>query len=203
MSRTSLHTDHQTLNDWFLPPEQGQFFLFKGKEVPLVKVFRRIDDEKAAMASSLLTFHQEEMMKIDPNLIIGAVTGKSPVSRPTGGSGNFEDILIGVQKTDTKEAASIQPIPQMNQLNPYKVNALTFSEQAIDMLDTYSKALIDPSFNLKSLAPMVEDLDGMRSKLLDAGSFISDDDPLRGIINDTASTLSGEVMRFRRGDLTG
>ena len=155
------------------------------------------------MASSLLTFHQEEMMKIDPNLIIGAVTGKSPAVKPTGGLGNFEDILMGVQKTDTKEAVSVQSIPQMSQLNPCKVSALTMSEQAIDMLDEYSKALMDPNCNLKSFAPLVDDLDGMKTKLLEASSFLSDDDPLKGIMNDTASTLLGEVMRFKRGDLTG
>jgi hypothetical protein len=155
------------------------------------------------MASSLLTFHQEEMMKIDPNLIIGAVTGKTPAIKPTGGVGNFEDLLKDVQKTDAKEAVSVQSIPQMNQLNPHKVSALTMSEQAIDMLDTYSKALIDPNCNLKSLAPLVDDLDGMKAKLLDASSFLSDDDPLKGIMNETASTLFGEVMRFKRGDLTG
>ncbi len=147
--------------------------------------------------------HQEEIMKIDPNLIIGAVTGKSPGIRPTAGSGNFEDILSGVQKADTKETPSVQSMQQMSQLNPCKVTALTMSEEAIDMLDAYSKALLDPDCNLKSLAPMVDDLDGMQTKLLEASSFLSDDDPLKGIMSETASTLLGEVMRFKRGDLTG
>ena len=142
-------------------------------------------------------------MKIDPNLIIGTVSGNTPAARQTGLSGVFEDILSEVQRTDVKEMSSLQAMPQVNQLNPSKVNALTMSEQALDMLDTYSKALVDPGLNLKSLAPMVENLDGMKTELLEASSFLSDDDPLKDIMKDTASTLFGEVMRFRRGDLSG
>lgn len=142
-------------------------------------------------------------MKIDPNLIIGTVTGKTPAAKETGLAGVFEDILKDVQKTDAKEMLSVQAMPQMNQLNPYKVGALTMSEQAIDMLDSYAEALLGPQHTLKSIAPMVDNLDGMKSKLLEASSLLSDDDPLKEIMNDTASTLSGEVMRFRRGDLTG
>jgi len=142
-------------------------------------------------------------MKIDPNLIIGAVTGKSPAVKPAGVPGAFEDLLNDVQKSDAKETVSVQSIPRMDQLNPCKVSALTMSEQAIDMLDEYSKALLDPNCNLKSLAPLVDDLEGMKTKLLEAGSFLSDDDPLKGIMNDTASTMLGEVMRYKRGDLTG
>jgi hypothetical protein len=155
------------------------------------------------MASSLLGLCQEEIMKIDPNMIIGTVTGKAPVSKPTGQPGMFEDILKDVQKTDTNDVLSVHAMVQMNHLSPQKVGALTMSEQALDLLDTYSKALVDPDISLKSLVPVVEELDAMRSKLLDASSFLSDDDSLKGIMADTASTLFGEVMRFRRGDLSG
>lgn len=142
-------------------------------------------------------------MKIDPNLIIGTVSGNTPVSGQTGQAGVFEDILSEVQKTDIQETSSVQAIPQIDQLNPCKVNALTKNEEALDMLDDYAKALVDPQATLKSLAPMVDDLDAMKTELLEAGSFLSDDDPLKGIMSDTASTLYGEVLRFRRGDLTG
>lgn len=158
----------------------------------------------ADMASSLLVIRQEELMKIDPNMVIGSVTGKVPGSKQTAGDGSaFEDILNEVGNTAAKEVRNVQATCPVEQLNPQKVNALSLSEQALDMLDAYSKGLASPDVSLKNLAPMVEDLSRMHSSVLDAGSFLSDDDPLKGIMNDVASTLNSEVMRFRRGDLTG
>ncbi len=49
---------------------------------------------------------------------------------------------------------------------------------------------------------MIE-LDEMRSAVLDARSFLSDSDPLSGIMDEVASTLNGEILRYRRGDLIG
>ncbi len=142
-------------------------------------------------------------MKIDPNMMIGAVTSKAPAAKTAGQAGVFEDLLRDVQKTGAKEGSPVQAMPQMNLPNPQKVGALTMSQQALDLLDTYSKALLDPGNTLKTLAPVVDELEAMSSKLIDAGSFLSDGDPLKGIMNDVSATLSGEVMRFRRGDLTG
>lgn len=143
-------------------------------------------------------------MKIDPNMVIGSVMGKVSGSRQTAGDGSaFEDILNGISNTSVKEARNVQASCPVDGINLRKINALSLSEQALDMLDAYSKGLANPDLSLKALAPMVEDLNQMRSSVLDAGSFLSDDDPLKGIMNDVASTINGEVMRFRRGDLAG
>ncbi|MBN2298761.1 MAG: hypothetical protein JXM72_09210 [Deltaproteobacteria bacterium] len=142
-------------------------------------------------------------MKIDPNMIIGAVAPKTTQPGPGTAPGGFEDILRDIQDTGTKEVSPLAAMPQINNINPLKIEVLTMSENAIDMLDTYSKALVDPGNTLKSIAPMVDDLDAMRSKLGDAGSFLSDDDPLKGIVDEVATTISGEILRFRRGDLIG
>lgn len=143
-------------------------------------------------------------MKIDPNLIIGAVAGKMTETRqaPVGGA-LFEDVLQGVQETGVKEASRVQAAYPIDLVNPQKIGALSLSEQALDMLDAYSKGLADPSLSLKSIEPMVEDLSRMSSELSNAGSFLSDADPLKGIIDEVASTVNSEVMRFRRGDLLG
>ncbi|HHO77011.1 MAG TPA: hypothetical protein ENN05_11395 [Deltaproteobacteria bacterium] len=142
-------------------------------------------------------------MKIDPNMIIGAVVPKAPEAKSGSISSGFEDMLRDVQKADTKEASPVQAMPQINNVNPLKVEVLTMSEQAIDMLGTYSKALLDPGNTLKTIGTMVNDLDVMRSKLDDAGSFLADDDPLKEIVGDVTTTLLGEIMRYRRGDLIG
>jgi hypothetical protein len=144
-------------------------------------------------------------MKIDPNLIIGAVTGKTTGSKSaSAGNGDlFEDILKGVQTQGTAQTQGVSPLYQVDAVSPQKMRCMSLSEQAVGMLETYSKSLLDPRASLKDMAPMVDELGQLRTQVLDAGSFLSDSDPLKGIMNDVASTLNTEVLRFRRGDLTG
>lgn len=144
-------------------------------------------------------------MKIDPNMIIGTVTGKTTTGvRQTDGSGNaFDDILKGVQSIQPQGVSSVQPLYQISSPNPQKIQALSLSEQSIDMLDAYAKSLNDPKLSLKDIAPMVDELSEARSSLLNAKSFLSDDDPLKGVMEEVASAMNGEVLRYRRGDLIG
>ncbi|HNY65696.1 MAG TPA: hypothetical protein PKM41_09655 [Deltaproteobacteria bacterium] len=144
-------------------------------------------------------------MKIDPNMIIGAVTGKAPAAAkgPAAGSNLFEDILNGVQKTGTVQAQGVSPLLSVNQVSPQAMRCMSVTDQAMGMLDAYSKSLLDPKVSLRDLAPMVEELGALRTEVLEAGSFLSDSDPLKGIMDEVASTINAEVVRFRRGDLTG
>ncbi|HON38530.1 MAG TPA: hypothetical protein PLY57_07100 [Deltaproteobacteria bacterium] len=143
-------------------------------------------------------------MKIDPNMMIGIVTGKRPgTGTPAAGGSAFEDILKDVQKADGPGVHHLQPIPGLDQPSPQKFNALNISEQALDLLDAYARVLADPRRSLKDIAPMVEELSSLRSSVAQARSFLSDNDPLKGIMDDVESALNGEIMRFRRGDLTG
>jgi hypothetical protein len=146
--------------------------------------------------------NQEAIMKIDPKMAIGSVTG--PQMRPHNITGNgFEDLLKGMESTAaSKVATTTAPIP-MNSVSPQKINALSASDEALDLLERYSQSVVDPTLNLKSIAPMVDELDAMRVKVIQAGSFIADDDPLKGIMNEVSSALYGEVLRFHRGELIG
>jgi len=140
-------------------------------------------------------------MKIDPNLTIGGIAGKVPGTKPAGKGGSFEEMLKGIENVPVKAPENIHQITQATQISPQKINALSMSEQAIDLMDTYYRALTDPDLSLKSISSMVDDLDGMKTRLTDAGNFISEDDPLKEIMNDVAVALNGEVLKFRRGDL--
>lgn len=144
-------------------------------------------------------------MKIDPNLIIGAVTGKATGSKstPAGGANLFEDILKGVQTNAAAPTQGVSPLYQVDAVSPQKMKCLSVTDQAVGTLEAYSKSLLDPRTSLKDIAPMVEELGQLRNDVLNAGSFLSDSDPLKGIMNDVASTLNTEVLRFKRGELTG
>jgi hypothetical protein len=103
-----------------------------------------------------------------------------------------------MNKTGMVEA-QYQTVP----VSPQKLSAVSTGEEAIDLLDTYSKAVSDPNVDLKTISSMVDQLDTMKSKVDNAASFIADNDPLKGIMNEVSSTLYGEVLRFRRGELIG
>ena len=139
-------------------------------------------------------------MKIDPNMTIGSV---SQVAAQTGAakSGDFEDLLKGLETASTESVSSAMPISSADLLSPQRINALSTSDEAIDLLSDYAAALNDPQVSLKSLAAKVEELDGMRAKVDKVALGLSSDDKLSGIMKEVSANLSAEVMRFKRGDL--
>mgnify|MGYP001111081476 CR=1 FL=1 len=143
-------------------------------------------------------------MKIDPNVLIGTITGKAAGAKQTAVTGNvFEDILKGVQNTGAPGIQNVHAPFAVESLNPQKIKALSLSEQAVDMLDSYAKSLSDPAQTLKQIAPVVDELEAMRSSILEARSFLADSDRLKGVMDDVASAINTEVLKFRRGDLIG
>lgn len=140
-------------------------------------------------------------MKIDPNMTIGSV---SQVATQTGvaKSGDFEDLLKGLEAASTESVSSAMPITSADMLSPQRINALSTSDEAIDLLSDYAAALNDPQVSLKSLAAKVEELDGMRAKVDKVALGLSSDDKLSGIMKEVSANLGAEVMRFKRGDLT-
>jgi hypothetical protein len=140
-------------------------------------------------------------MKINPNMTIGSVPGSQ--TKPQGGvEGVFEDLLKGIETGSMNKTGLVGMPYQVNTVSPVKIKAMSASEEAIELLDRYSKALSDPNVNLKAISPMVDQLDAMKSKVDNAASFIADNDPLKGIMKEVSSTLYGEVLRFKRGELT-
>ncbi|MGC9325055.1 MAG: hypothetical protein ACP5G0_09955 [Desulfomonilia bacterium] len=140
-------------------------------------------------------------MKIDPNLIIGNALGTTPVKKPAA-ENSFEEMLSGIEKSQIPRVHTYQEqIAQPSALNPYMMTALTTSEHALDLLDGYAQALEDPGLTLRSISPIVDKLEHERDRITSAASMLSDDDPLKVIMNELISTLDSEVIRFRRGDL--
>jgi flagellin-like hook-associated protein FlgL len=141
-------------------------------------------------------------MKIHPDMTIGSVAGTQAKTQ-AGAKGAFEDVLKGLE-TDSAAKASVTGAQfQAFSVSPQKLSALSAGEEAIELLDSYAKAVSDPGVTLKTLSSKVDELDAMRLKVENAASFIADNDPLKGIMNEVSSTLYGEVLRFRRGELIG
>ena len=139
-------------------------------------------------------------MKIDPNMTIGSVT-QAAAQNATGKVGDFEDLLKGLEAAGSTGVNSAVPVMSADMLSPQRINALSTSDEAIDLLSDYAAALNDPQVSLKSLAAKVEELDGMRAKVDKVALGLSSDDKLSGIMKEVSANLSAEVMRFKRGDL--
>lgn len=139
-------------------------------------------------------------MKIDPNMTIGSVAGAT-IKPSSGARGAFEDVLQGMETDTVRKPAAVHAQYRPDAISPQKLNAVGTSEEALVLLERYSRAVADPALNLKDVAPLVDELEAMKTKVDGAASFISDDDPLKGIMNEVSTALYGEVVRFRRGDL--
>jgi len=141
-------------------------------------------------------------MKINPNMTIGSVALTHVKSAP-GAKGAFEDVLKGLESDSVGKPGMVGAQYQAAPISPQKLNAVSTSEEAVDLLEKYAKAVSDPNVNLKEISSLVNQVDAMKSKVDDAASFVADNDPLKGIMNEVSSTLLGEVLRFRRGELIG
>ncbi len=145
-------------------------------------------------------------MKIDPNMIIGKTTGQVSHQGHASFGVKFEDILQREEITSAENISrTILPgVTEMTSpLQGDKIKGLSFSEQALGLLDKYNKLLADPDITLRMVAPIVDEMDTIGEKLEEVSSLLSTDEPLKGIMDDIASTIRSEVIRFNRGDLIG
>ena len=140
-------------------------------------------------------------MKIDPNMTIGSVT-QAAAQNATGKAGDFEDLLKGLEAAGSTGVNSAVPVMSADMLSPQRINALTTSDEALDLLSDYAAALKNPEVSLKGLASMVDQLDSMRAKVDKVALGLSSDDGLSSIMQDVSASLNAEVLRFKRGDLT-
>ncbi|OPZ59696.1 MAG: hypothetical protein BWY87_00872 [Deltaproteobacteria bacterium ADurb.Bin510] len=140
-------------------------------------------------------------MKIDPNMTIGSVT-QAATQVAGGKTGDFENLLKGLEAAGSTSVNSAMPVMSTDLLSPQRINALTTSDEALDLLSDYAAALKNPDVSLKGLASMVDQLDSMRAKVDKVALGLSSEDGLSSIMQDVSASLNAEVLRFKRGDLT-
>ena len=92
-------------------------------------------------------------MKIDPNTMIGIVTGRGVAPGATAPAGTpFEQVLESVRQAEaSQEAHQLSSIPGASEMSPQKFNALSVTEKALEMLSVLQA--LGPRARLKDLAP--------------------------------------------------
>ncbi len=75
------------------------------------------------------------------------------------------------------------------------------TDKLLAMLDSYTSKLIDPAVSLKSIAPVLEEINNNAGSLLKESQFLTDTDAaLKKIATQTAVTAQTEYLKFQRGD---
>lgn len=94
---------------------------------------------------------------------------------------------------ETEQAAGQIPVE-------LRLAGLSMSENTIDLLDSFSKALDNLNLAPKDLLPLVEALEGDTTTLLDIKEQLPQNDPLSLLIDRVTTITVIEAEKFRRGD---
>ncbi len=142
-------------------------------------------------------------MKID-DIQSRRLTGKSASKKTTANSSNDFMRILGNHLSPTEEVTppgeTVETSPQSPIPTKLRLTGVSLSENAINMLESYSKALGDLHLNSEDLAPLIDALEGDTTALLDIKEQIPANDPLAQLIDRVATISYLETEKYRRGD---
>jgi len=81
-----------------------------------------------------------------------------------------------------------------------RIDGLALSEDAIGLLESFSRALANLDLGADDLQPLVEALENGTTSLLDIQDQLPKDDPLARLIGRVATVSLIETEKYRRGD---
>jgi hypothetical protein len=112
--------------------------------------------------------------------------------------GNSKKETMGTHRTtfvNPLNGAQMQPSPVTDTLC-----AIDRTEKLIDLLDQYRQKLAKPGNTLRSIDPIVREIDKETANLAPILESLPEGEALKKIVNQTMITASLEVTRFYRGD---
>jgi hypothetical protein len=152
-------------------------------------------------------------MKIEETIPFRQVTSAGRTGRGPHPSGQSFRVLLeeAVQKPagkmdNTALQAIVDPreVLQVQSAGPTGLSPAVQLAQRIegflDLMDAYRDRLADPGCTLREVKPLLDDMVAAKSRLGDALHAMTDDEPLKPILNSALVTASLEVLRFNRGD---
>jgi hypothetical protein len=84
--------------------------------------------------------------------------------------------------------------------SPLHLEGARAAERALDLLETYQRAMENPRTTLREIHPLVQSLAEEMKGLEKWIEKISPSDPLRGILREAGILSSIEIEKFNRGD---
>ena len=111
---------------------------------------------------------------------------------PAGETGEAAAAAATGQTAPAKEASSIPA--------RLRIEGLSLSENTINMLESFARALENLDLDEDDLRPLVEALETDTTTLIDIREQLPEDDPLARLIDRVAAVSYIEAEKFRRGD---
>jgi hypothetical protein len=115
-------------------------------------------------------------------------------------SGSSDKISLGQASPPQGPSSIYGPSPAVPPEALVRSQAELAADRALDLLDDYQAALADPKRSLKSMAPLIKDLEDEVARLQEGLRNLPADDALRPILSRIAVTSMVETVRFNRGD---
>lgn len=149
------------------------------------------------------------MKIIGPENIQQPQSGSTPGTKKSVGNANFGNMLQdALDQTESangmQKAASLaepRAVQGIGQQAFQPAGLVDRTSRAIDLLETYSKALSDPQKTLRDIEPELTAFVNETESLYDEYLQTSHDDPqLKSVVEDLLRTAKLEGIRFRRGD---
>lgn len=144
-----------------------------------------------------------DISKITGN--IGAIGQKRGTGK--GAGKGFGEILgqavldaRGVAGKGTQEISSLNAASASRaiDMDPVAFDTVQHAEKVLNLMDQYANALSDPKRTLKSIEPIVREI---QKEVRDLPAVPqSQESGLRGVVNDIAVMASVEAIKFHRGD---
>lgn len=128
---------------------------------------------------------------------------KSGKKTKTSGATSFFDLLSD-QIAPSQETI---PAPRPEQITEtadvptqLRFQGISLSEETINLLETYSKALANLNLDINDLVPIIEAMEGDTTALLDIKEQLDPSDPLAQLIDHVTTISYIEAEKYRRGD---
>lgn len=117
----------------------------------------------------------------------------------------LKESVESTQKESTKPQSmkAIQPGSGIQLFTPSPVNqqfTIERIENLINLLDQYRQKLSDPQITLKTVAPLVKEMEQAKESLRPILDSLKDGEEIKAILNQTLVTTSLEIAKYYRGD---
>ncbi len=148
-------------------------------------------------------------MKVNanPEILRDNYTARNNADPKTTGS-EFSTILEESLKSVSNENATVSKgskiegisKTQFDILSKVENPAIGQVENYLNILNEYQKKLGNLDVPLKELSPLLDQMNAEKGELSSALDSLSDEDGLKGIVNETLVVSSLETIKFNRGD---
>ena len=117
----------------------------------------------------------------------------------------YEELIETSYETDVRsnETPVITNVPGL-QINTFqsegKMPVVQRAERLLDLLSEYQQKLANPSFTLRDISPLIDELKADNRALVSSVNSLSEGDELKNILNQIIVAASVEIIKFDRGD---